>query len=278
MKTSRIVCVVLSLVVVTFSVSACRQSSDTSKKIEIKQDEEDNIKIDNNNAEAIDIEKVKFDNVDKDLAQKKLTKTKIENKSIFNTSNIKLVYSEYDKNGNLISSDSNAFLGITLLPGDTAYVELEHKEFANIIEITSYSYTAEGKRVNVNLKNDKIDIKKSSVITENSKSYETLVLSDFKKLNDAEDGNTYRLKVKNSSSKDLGNLILKVAELNENGDYINLEHIAYNSVLKASEEIEIDVISSIDARKLKVVGYIYNDTDQNINVDIDFNSHRAIVD
>lgn len=278
MKTSRIVCVVLSLVVVTFSVSACRQSSDTSKKIEIKQDEEDNIKIDNNNAEAIDIEKVKFDNVDKDLAQKKLTKTKIENKSIFNTSNIKLVYSEYDKNGNLISSDSNAFLGITLLPGDTAYVELEHKEFANIIEITSYSYTAEGKRVNVNLKNDKIDIKKASVITENSKSYETLVLSDFKKLNDAEDGNTYRLKVKNSSSKDLGNLILKVAELNENGDYINLEHIAYNSVLKASEEIEIDVISSIDARKLKVVGYIYNDTDQNINVDIDFNSHRAIVD
>ncbi|MBU5306300.1 hypothetical protein KQI18_00745 [Clostridioides mangenotii] len=278
MKTSRIVCVVLSLVVVTFSVSACRQSSDTSKKIEIKQDEEDNIKIDNNNAEAIDIEKVKFDNVDKDLAQKKLTKTKIENKSIFNTSNIKLVYSEYDKNGNLISSDSNAFLGITLLPGDTAYVELEHKEFANIIEITSYSYTAEGKRVNVNLKNDKIDIKKASVITENSKSYETLVLSDFKKLNDAEDGNTYRLKVKNSSSKDLGNLILKVAELNENGDYINLEHIAYNSVLKASEETEIDVISSIDARKLKVVGYIYNDTDQNINVDIDFNSHRAIVD
>ncbi|MCR1954472.1 hypothetical protein NSA24_06655 [Clostridioides mangenotii] len=278
MKTSRIVCVVLSLVVVTFSVSACRQSSDTSKKIEIKQDEEDNIKIDNNNAEAIDIEKVKFDNVDKDLAQKKLTKTKIENKSIFNTSNIKLVYSEYDKNGNLISSDSNAFLGITLLPGDTAYVELEHKEFANIIEITSYSYTAEGKRVNVNLKNNKIDIKKASVITENSKSYETLVLSDFKKLNDAEDGNTYRLKVKNSSSKDLGNLILKVAELNENGDYINLEHIAYNSVLKASEETEIDVISSIDARKLKVVGYIYNDTDQNINVDIDFNSHRAIVD
>ncbi|MBS5787328.1 MAG: hypothetical protein KIC98_05425 [Clostridioides difficile] len=278
MKTSRIVCVVLSLVVVTFSVSACRQGSDTSKKIEIKQDEEDNIKIDNNNAEAIDIEKVKFDNVDKDLAQKKLTKTKIENKSIFNTSNIKLVYSEYDKNGNLISSDSNAFLGITLLPGDTAYVELEHKEFANIIEITSYSYTAEGRRVNVNLKNGKIDIKKASVITENSKSYETLVLSDFKKLNDAEDGNTYRLKVKNSSSKDLGNLILKVAELNENGDYINLEHIAYNSVLKASEETEIDVISSIDARKLKVVGYIYNDTDQNINVDIDFNSHKAIVD
>jgi len=277
MKTSRIVCVVLSLVVVTFSVSACRQGSDTSKKIEIKQDEEDNIKIDNNNAEAIDIEKVKFDNVDKDLAQKKLTKTKIENKSIFNTSNIKLVYSEYDKNGNLISSDSNAFLGITLLPGDTAYVELEHKEFANI-EITSYSYTAEGRRVNVNLKNGKIDIKKASVITENSKSYETLVLSDFKKLNDAEDGNTYRLKVKNSSSKDLGNLILKVAELNENGDYINLEHIAYNSVLKASEETEIDVISSIDARKLKVVGYIYNDTDQNINVDIDFNSHKAIVD
>lgn len=278
MKTSRIVCVVLSLVVVTFSVSACRQGSDTSKKIEIKQDEEDNIKIDNNNAEAIDIEKVKFDNVDKDLAQKKLTKTKIENKSIFNTSNIKLVYSEYDKNGNLISSDSNAFLGITLLPGDTAYVELEHKEFANIIEISSYSYTAEGRRVNVNLKNGKIDIKKASVITENSKSYETLVLSDFKKLNDAEDGNTYRLKVKNSSSKDLGNLILKVAELNENGDYINLEHIAYNSVLKASEETEIDVISSIDARKLKVVGYIYNDTDQNINVDIDFNSHKAIVD
>jgi len=278
MKTSRIVCVVLSLVVVTFSVSACRQGSDTSKKIEIKQDEEDNIKIDNNNAEAIDIEKVKFDNVDKDLAQKKLTKTKIENKSIFNTSNIKLVYSEYDKNGNLISSDSNAFLGITLLPGDTAYVELEHKEFANIIEITSYSYTAEGRRVNVNLKNGKIDIKKASVITENSKSYETLVLSEFKKLNDAEDGNTYRLKVKNSSSKDLGNLILKVAELNENGDYINLEHIAYNSVLKASEETEIDVISSIDARKLKVVGYIYNDTDQNINVDIDFNSHKAIVD
>ncbi len=278
MKTSRIVCVVLSLVVVTFSVSACRQGSDTSKKIEIKQDEEDNIKIDNNNAEAIDIEKVKFDNVDKDLAQKKLTKTKIENKSIFNTSNIKLVYSEYDKNGNLISSDSNAFLGITLLPGDTAYVELEHKEFANIIEITSYSYTAEGRRVNVNLKNGKIDIKKASVITENSKSYETLVLSEFKKLNDAEDGNTYRLKVKNSSSKDLGNLILKVAELNENGDYINLEHIAYNSVLKASEETEIDVISSIDARKLKVVGYIYNDTDQNINVDIDFDSFKAIVD
>ncbi len=222
MKTSKIVYIVLSLVVLTFSVSACKQSSDTSKKIEIKQDEEDNIDIDKNNAEAINIEKIKF--------------------------------------------------------GETAYVDLEHKEFANIIEITSYGYIAEGKRVSVNVRDSKIDIKKSKIVTENSKSYETLVLSDFKKLNDADEGNTYSLKIKNSSSKDLGNLILKVAEINENGDYINLEHIAYNSVLKASEEAEIDVISSKETTKLEVVGYIYNDADQNLNVDIDFKSHKAIID
>jgi|GEM_PF-1392299 len=278
MKTSKIVYIVLSLVVLTFSVSACKQSSDTNKKIEIKQDEEDNIDIDKNNAEAINIEKIKFDDVDKDTTNKRLTRTKVENNSIFNLSNIKLVYSEYDRNGNLISTDSNAFLGITLRPGETAYVDLEHKEFANIIEITSYGYIAEGKRVSVNVRDSKIDIKKSKIVTENSKSYETLVLSDFKKLNDADEGNTYSLKIKNSSSKDLGNLILKVAEINENGDYINLEHIAYNSVLKASEEAEIDVISSKETTKLEVVGYIYNDADQNLNVDIDFKSHKAIID
>lgn len=278
MKKLKFVYILLSLIAVAVFLSSCKQEGSISQKVEIKQDEDENVKIDDSNAKALNISKVEFNNVEENSVQNRMTRTKIENSSVFNLSDIKFVYSEFDKSGNLISADSKTYFSITLSPGDTAFIDLEHKEFANKIEINSYAYTTEGKRVVVNLKDEKVKVIKSNVETENSKTYETLVISDFKKISDAEDGNTYSIKIKNSTSKDLGKLVLNVAELNSEGDYINIEHVAYNSVLKGSEEAELDIVGAKEAEKLEVVGYIYNDTEQNKNIYIDFKSHKALID
>ena len=64
-------------------------------------------------------------------------------------------------------------------------------------------------------------------------------------------------------------------ELNEDGDYIKVSYESVNSALKPSEESEIIVNASKKAKKIKVSGYIYDDINENSNIDIDLNNEQA---
>jgi len=197
--------------------------------------------------------------------------TKIENSANFYISNIWLGYEELDKNNNIISN-SETFLDLTLAPGESSSVVFPHKEYSKSIKVISYGYQAEDKDITVNLKKDDVEIKDNEEQIENSKGYEVLTISEIYQENDST--NTYKVKVKNLSQEDLGNIALKIGELKD-GEYIAVNHRPAYNVLKTSEEIEIDIVASTEADELIILGYSYDDIKEKANIDIDLKSHRA---
>ncbi|CZR97070.1 MULTISPECIES: hypothetical protein [unclassified Clostridioides] len=274
------------LTIFVFTLTACEkdeqpdsadiQSEDKEDSAGIQVEDKNEVKIDEENAKVLNIGKSEIINVDE--GDKVDTSTKIENNSTFNISNIELVYNEYDENKKIISSDSKALLDMTLMPGKVAYVECAHKTFTKSVEVYAYEYEAEGKIVYINLKENDINIRNNNIKLENSSQYEVLSTSELKKVNESKEGITYQIKVKNSSSKDLGNIILKTAEVNENGEYLVVNRIPSYKILKASEETDIDILCSTKAKSVEIVGYTYDDIKEKANVDIDLKSHKVKID
>lgn len=234
------------------------------------------IEITENNAKAISIGNSEIVNISKSDKNKIDTSTRIENKANFDISKIWLEYEEFDKSKNIIDK-SESLLDMTLNPGESAYIVFGHKEYTDSLKVVGYRYEAEGKEVLVNTKNDEIEIKEKSLKLESSKDYEILVTSDIYKLSESEDGITYGVKVKNSSNKSLGNIILKIGELNEDGEYIMISHISEYSVLKPSQEVEIETVTSQAAKKIEILGYNYDDVKEKASIDIDLKSHKASI-
>lgn len=233
-----------------------------------------NIEINESNAKAISIGNTEIVNIAKGDSNKIDTSTRIENKANFDISEIWLQYEEFDEDKNILD-ESESFLDITLNPKESAYIGFGHKEYTDSVKVIGYRYEAEGKEVTVNTKDDDIQVKEKSSKLESSKDYEVLATSETYKVSESEDGITYGVKVKNSSNKSLGNIILKIGELNEDGEYIMISHISSYSVLKPSEEAEIEIITSHAAKKIEILGYNYDDVKEKANVDIDLKSHKA---
>lgn len=234
------------------------------------------IEITENNAKAISIGNSEIVNISKSDKNKIDTSTRIENKANFDISKIWLEYEEFDKSKNIIDK-SESLLDMTLNPGESAYIVFGHKEYTDSLKVVGYRYEAEGKEVLVNTKNDEIEIKEKPLKLESSKDYEILVTSDIYKLSESEDGITYGVKVKNSSNKSLGNIILKIGELNEDGEYIMISHISEYSVLKPSQEVEIETVTSQAAKKIEILGYNYDDVKEKASIDIELKSHKASI-
>ncbi|NMS91432.1 hypothetical protein HGQ85_16040 [Clostridioides difficile] len=274
------------LTIFIFTLTACEkdeqsdsadiQSEDKEDSAGIQVEDKNEVKIDEENAKVLNIGKSEI--IDVDEGDKVDTSTKVENNSTFNISNVELIYNEYDENKKIISSDSKALLDMTLMPGKVAYVECGHKTFTKSVEVYAYEYEAEGKIVYVNLKENTIDIRNNNIKLENSSQYEVLSTSELKKVNESKEGITYQIKVKNSSSKDLGNIILKTAEVNENGEYLVVNRVPSYKILKASEETDIDILCSTKAKSVEIVGYTYDDIKEKANVDIDLKSHKVKID
>ncbi|WP_042275120.1 hypothetical protein [[Clostridium] dakarense] len=235
-----------------------------------------NKEINENNAKAISIGNSEIVNISRSDKSKIDASTRIENKANFDISKIWLEYEEVDKSKNTIDK-SETFLDITLNPGESAYIGFEHKEYTDSVKVVAYRYEAEGKEVLINTKNNDIKIKEKSYELESSKDYEILATSDIYKLSESEDGITYGVKVKNSSSKSLGNINLKIGELNEDGEYIMVSHISAYSVLKPSEEVEMEIITSQAVKKIEILGYNYDDVKEKASIDIDLKSHKVSI-
>ncbi|HBF2807193.1 TPA: hypothetical protein KN238_001813 [Clostridioides difficile] len=263
------------LTIFIFMLTAC-EKDEQPDSVDIQTEDKNEIKIDEGNAKVLNIGKSEIINIDE--GDKVDTSTKVENNSTFNISNVELIYNEYDENKKIISSDSKALLDMTLMPGKVAYIECGHKTFVKGVEVYAYEYEAEGKIVYVNLKENTINIRNNNIKLENSSQYEVLSTSELKKVNESNEGITYQVKVKNSSSKDLGNIILKTAEVNENGEYLTVNRVPSYKILKPSEETDIDILCSTKAESVEIVGYTYDDIKEKANVDIDLKSHKVKID
>lgn len=263
------------LTIFIFMLTAC-EKDEQPDSVDIQTEDKNEIKIDEGNAKVLNIGKSEIINIDE--GDKVDTSTKVENNSTFNISNVELIYNEYDENKKIISSDSKALLDMTLMPGKVAYIECGHKTFVKGVEVYAYEYEAEGKIVYVNLKENTINIRNNNIKLENSSQYEVLSTSELKKVNESNEGITYQVKVKNSSSKDLGNIILKTAEVNENGEYLTVNRVPSYKILKPSEETDIDILCSTKAKSVEIGGYTYDDIKEKANVDIDLKSHKVKID
>ncbi|HFQ7046282.1 TPA: hypothetical protein ACHTD9_001626 [Clostridioides difficile] len=263
------------LTIFIFMLTAC-EKDEQPDSVDIQTEDKNEIKIDEGNAKVLNIGKSEIINIDE--GDKVDTSTKVENNSTFNISNVELIYNEYDENKKIISSDSKALLDMTLMPGKVAYIECGHKTFVKGVEVYAYEYEAEGKIVYVNLKENTINIRNNNIKLENSSQYDVLSTSELKKVNESNEGITYQVKVKNSSSKDLGNIILKTAEVNENGEYLTVNRVPSYKILKPSEETDIDILCSTKAKSVEIVGYTYDDIKEKANVDIDLKSHKVKID
>ncbi|HCQ6101691.1 TPA: hypothetical protein OL453_000990 [Clostridioides difficile] len=263
------------LTIFIFMLTAC-EKDEQPDSVDIQTEDKNEIKIDEGNAKVLNIGKSEIINIDE--GDKVDTSTKVENNSTFNISNVELIYNEYDENKKIISSDSKALLDMNLMPGKVAYIECGHKTFVKGVEVYAYEYEAEGKIVYVNLKENTINIRNNNIKLENSSQYEVLSTSELKKVNESNEGITYQVKVKNSSSKDLGNIILKTAEVNENGEYLTVNRVPSYKILKPSEETDIDILCSTKAKSVEIVGYTYDDIKEKANVDIDLKSHKVKID
>ncbi|RDY27566.1 hypothetical protein CHL78_008865 [Romboutsia weinsteinii] len=225
------------------------------------------------NANALNIENREIVNISN---SENLQPIKIKNVESFDIYKISLKYEELDENKNVIV-ESKTVLDMTLSPGETAYVWYEHQKYTDNIRVVGYRYETDGQFASINFEKDTVNIKESKDKLEDSNKYEILAISDMNRVNESKEGDTYKVKVRNSSPKDLGNIILKIGELNEDGEYINVSSVASNRVLRSEEEIEIDTIVSNKATASKVIGYTYDDPQDKMNVVIDLKSHKAKV-
>ncbi|MGL6106808.1 hypothetical protein [Romboutsia sp.] len=254
-----------------FTLAACTNKDDVKSRGSSLGSSAD---INEDSAKAISIENEEIVNISTSNENKIDIATRIENTSNFDISNILINYEEYDKNKNVISK-SQSFLDITLNPNESAHIGFSHVKYADSIKIISYTYILANKSVFVDLKNDSVSITKNSAKIEDSKSYEILAMEEPYKKDDSSNLNNYKIKIKNTSSKNIGNITLKIGELNENGEYITATDISEYDILKPKEDMEIEIPVSQHAKKIELIGYSYDDVKENSNVKVDIKTHKV---
>ncbi|XAM38090.1 hypothetical protein TPHSE_23740 [Terrisporobacter petrolearius] len=229
--------------------------------------------INSSNAKTLQIDNNKTTNLSDRTGNDVTAITKIKNISKLNLSQIVLFYDELDKNDNIISQ-SKTDIDITLSPNDVMQVQFTPKDYTDSIEITGYTYIAEDCSVVVNLKDNETKIYENNKYLENSKNYDVMSISKGNTKSKKDDLN-FTIEIKNVSNKNLGNIVLKVAEIDKNKEIVKIDHIIYNSILKPEQQDKI-VSSLYDPNyDIKILGYTYDDMENKNNVDIDLITNKV---
>ena len=229
--------------------------------------------INSSNAKTLQIDTNKITNLSERTGNDVTAMTKIKNISKLNLSQIVLFYDELDKNDNVISN-SKIDIDITLSPNDIMQVQFTPKDYTDSIEITGYTYIAEDCSVVVNLKNNEIKTYENNKYLENSKNYDVMSISKDNNRAKQDDLN-FTIEIENISDRNLGNIVLKVAEIDKNKEIVRVDHIIYNSILKPEQKDKI-VSSLYDSNyDIKILGYTYDDMENKSNVDIDLITNKV---
>ena len=127
------------------------------------------------------------------------------------------------------------------------------------------------------LKDDTVSINKSSVDLKDSKEYEVLTTSEIYKVKNSNEIDTYALDIKNTSKKQLGNITVKIGQLDKDGTYIMVDSISLYNILKPSEDIKMEIKALDNTKSIELLGYSYDDIKEKANINIDLKLHKASI-
>lgn len=231
--------------------------------------------INHENAKVLLIEDIKNNNDDNLTNEINLYKV-IKNVSNFSIYNILITYEEINNNNN-ISAKSQVFLDLTLNPNESSEISFFNDDKVKKINIVSYEYYTLDKEVKVNLKDNTVDINKSNLNLKDSKEYEVLTTSDIYKVKNSNEIDTYELDIKNTSRKQLGNITVKIGQLDKDGKYIMIDSISSYNILKPSENIKMEIKALDNTKSIELLGYSYDDVKEKANINIDLKLHKASI-
>lgn len=264
----RVVLLILILMVLVMGINIFMSFKDINAK------EYESDIINKSNAKTLEIYDSKITNLIGRRNSDNTAVIKIKNASNFNISNIILYYDELDKNNKVIS-DAKTNIDMTLSADEVVQVQFTPKGFTDTIEITGYNYIVEDCSVNVDLKNNEIEIYENDKYLENSKNYEVMSINKINNKKHDKEDLTFVMKIKNTSQKNLGNIVLKIAEIDKNKEVVKIDHIIYNSILKPNDEAEIATSLYNSNYDVKILGYTYDDMENKSNIDIDLITHKV---
>ena len=264
----RVVLLILILMVLVMGINIFMSFKD------INGNEYESDIINKSNAKTLEIYDSKITNLIGRRNSDNTAVIKIKNASNFNISNIILYYDELDKNNKVIS-DAKTNIDMTLSADEVVQVQFTPKGFTDTIEITGYNYIVEDSSVNVDLKNNEIEIYENDKYLENSKNYEVMSINKINNKKHDKEDLTFVMKIKNTSQKNLGNIVLKIAEIDKNKEVVKIDHIIYNSILKPNDEAEIANSLYNSNYDVKILGYTYDDMENKSNIDIDLITHKV---
>lgn len=242
-------------------------------------DSEQKYNINDKQAKVLEIENTKISNLLNSTNKDGVT-TKIKNISTESIKNISIDYVELDKNKKEIATNKIP-IKVTLNKNEKALVSIIPQDYTETIDIVGYSYNQNDYDIDVSLKEDKISIREKKQTNNNkgktntindAEKYMVLDLSDLKQM----DEHNYRLNIKNKSQKNIGNIILKVAEINLEDEYVNVREISSNSTLEAKESLKM-ILSGSKENSLEIFGYTYDDIENKINIDVDLKTKSASI-
>ena len=231
--------------------------------------------INHENAKVLLIEDIKNNNDDNLANEINLSKV-IKNVSNFSIYNILITYEEINNNNN-ISAKSQVFLDLTLNPNESSEISFFNDDKVKKINIVSYEYYTLDKEVKVNLKDNTVDINKSNFTLKDSKEYEVLTTSEIYKVKNSNEIDTYELDIKNTSRKQLGNITVKIGQLDKDGKYIMIDSISSYNILKPSENIKMEIKALDNTKSIELLGYSYDDIKEKANINIDLKLHKASI-
>ncbi len=231
--------------------------------------------INHENAKVLLIEDIKNNNDDNLTNEINLSKV-IKNVSNFSIYNILITYEEINNNNN-ISAKSQVFLDLTLNPNESSEISFFNDDKVKKINIVSYEYYTLDKEVKVNLKDNTVDINKSNLNLKDSKEYEVLTTSEIYKVKNSNEIDTYELDIKNTSRKQLGNITVKIGQLDKDGKYIMIDNISSYNILKPSENIKMEIKALDNTKSIELLGYSYDDVKEKANINIDLKLHKASI-
>ena len=230
--------------------------------------------ISKSNAKTLEIYNHRITNLSERSGNDVTAIVKMKNTSNLNIGQIVVYYDELDRN-NKVVSDSKMDMDITLSPKEVMQVQFTPKDYTDTIEITGYTYIVEDCYVQVSLKDNEVKILENKEYLENSKNYEVMSINKISKNRIAKNELIFVAEIKNISQKNLGNIVLKVAEINKNKEIVKIDHIIYNSILKPEEEGDIVTSLYNSNYDVKILGYTYDDMENKSNIDIDLITHKV---
>lgn len=229
--------------------------------------------IDKKEAKVLEIENKKISDISSSISKKGVTTKNISTNPV---RDITIDYVELDKDNKKLSNKQIP-VDITLKKNEKALVSIIPEEYTETIDITGYRYKKEDYDIKVDLDNDEVaaikEEKKENEKIDSGEKYEILNVDNLIQM----DKTNYKLEIKNKSDKNIGNIILKTAEKNQDGEYVSVTDISANTTLEAKGNIKMILSSSDENNELEIVGYTYDDIGSKINIDVDLKANSADV-